>query len=158
VIAVEPENENYELLLQNTGRYPDIKTVRAAMWGSSGEMELRDTLTGPWGYTVCDIPSRTKTLNQKVPCITVRELMNQFQVKEIGILKLDCEGAEKSILEHAQDWIGSVSVLTAELHDGAVAGCNRAFSLATRDFLHFEKAGEKVTAYNSVSGEPSCRT
>jgi len=75
--------------------------------------------------------------------------MNEHGIESIDLLKMDIEGGEKDVLENSQEWIGSVSAMTIELHDGISMGCSRAFYLATKDFKVFETHGEKVTAYRT---------
>ena len=73
--------------------------------------------------------------------------MQNYDIDTIDIFKMDIEGGEKDVLEDATEWMGKVDVFTAELHDRICMGCDRAFYLATKDFVRFEKHGEKVTAY-----------
>jgi len=32
IFAIEPEESNYEMLKKNTSHYPNIKTIKAAIW------------------------------------------------------------------------------------------------------------------------------
>ena len=74
-------------------------------------------------------------------------MRNSYGIESIDLLKMDIEGGEKDVLENAQGWIDCVDTITVELHDRICMGCDRAFYLATKDFVRFEKQGEKVTAY-----------
>lgn len=148
VIAVEPESENYELLVANTANFDNIIPVNAAVWSKSGRRSILDRGTGPSGYTIVDEAPASHGLGQHVTCLSVPELMAQFNCEKIDLLKLDIEGAEKHVLEHSDDWIERVRIITVELHDRIVFGCDRAFYLATQNFARFDKTGEKVTAYS----------
>jgi FkbM family methyltransferase len=147
VFAIEPERENYEILLMNVRRHRNIIPIQAALWGSSGTRMLQDRLTGPWGYTIAETINRVESTGQRIDCITIASLLDEYKIEHVDILKLDIEGGEKDVLENSVDWIDKVNVITAELHDRICMGCERAFHLATRDFKRFEKHGEKVTAY-----------
>ncbi len=147
ILAVEPEESNFNLLLKNTDRYGNIVPVQAALWGTNGKRTIQDTGTGHWGYTVSNTPDQTESTGQEVECLTIIALMEKYHIDKIDILKMDIEGGEKDVLENSSDWIDSVDVLTVELHDRICLGCGRAFYLATQDYATFERHGEKVTAY-----------
>ena len=146
VVAVEPEAENFDLLVRNTRHLTNVVPLQAAIWSHATELPLQDRQTGQWGYTL--VPGeQTQAMSQMIECTTVPLLMKEHGHEEIDILKVDIEGGEKDLLEHSQDWIAKVRVLTAELHDRIQMGCDRAFYLATAKFSHFQRQGEKVTAY-----------
>jgi FkbM family methyltransferase len=117
VIAVEPEKGNFDILLKNTSSYDNIVAVNAAIWGETGRRNIHNRFTGHWGYTVSDTNNSTESTGQDIDCITIPSLMEKFDIKTIDILKMDIEGGEKSVLENSSDWIDSVEIITAELHD-----------------------------------------
>lgn len=147
IIAVEPEEGNFEMLLKNTEDYPNVTAVKAAIWGSDDKRTIQNRNTGHWGYTISETENQVESTGQEINCLTMETLMKEHEVETIDILKMDIEGGEKDVLEKASGWIESVNILTVELHDRICMGCDRAFYLATQDFKTFEKHGEKVTAY-----------
>ena len=147
IFALEPENENFRLLKMNTDRYPNVIPIQAALWKEDGVRPIQDRLTGPWGYTISEVPGKTHPTEQKIASITMETFMKKYDIETIDLLKMDIEGAEKEIFENSEGWIDRVKVITVELHDKFISGCSRAFYLATKDFSTFEKHGEKVTAY-----------
>ena len=36
IVAIEPDARNYQLLMLNTARFPNVHAVRAAVWKESG--------------------------------------------------------------------------------------------------------------------------
>jgi len=147
VFAIEPEQGNYDILLRNVEKCKNIIPIRAAVCGQEGARMIQDRSTGPWGYTVSETDNKTASTGQQVDCITIGSLLNDYNLHCIDILKMDIEGGERDVLEKCDDWISTVKIITAELHDRICVGCDRAFYLATREFTHFERNGEKVTAY-----------
>lgn len=145
--AIEPEQENYDILLRNTRKYKNIIPIKAALWSEKCSRTLKDRYTGPWGYTVSETDNKNESTGQQVECLTISSLVDDYDLRCIDILKMDIEGGEKQVLESAEEWIDKVNIITAELHDRICMGCDRAFYLATRHFTTFEKHGEKVTAY-----------
>jgi FkbM family methyltransferase len=147
IIAVEPEDGNFKLLLKNTSSFQNITVIKAAIWGSVEKRTVQNRFTGHWGYTVADTHNKIESTGQDINCITIDSIMKDFNIEKIDLLKMDIEGCEKDVFENSSGWINSVSVITVELHEGICAGCRRAFYLATKDFKTFEKHGEKITAY-----------
>lgn len=147
ILAIEPEKGNFELLVENVRRYENVVPIKAAIWGSTESRTIQNRNTGHWGYTVSDAQGAAVSTGQQIDCITIVDLMSEFEIEKIDLLKMDIEGGEKDVLENSEAWIEAVDIMTVELHDRICMGCDRAFYLATRDFERFEKHGEKVTAY-----------
>ncbi len=150
ILAIEPEASNFDLLQRNTADYPNITTIKAALWGVGEQRPILDRHTGHWGYTVSETANRTEVTGQQIRCLTVADLMDQYQIKKIDLFKIDIEGAEKNVFENAGPWIERVDILAVELHDKICMGCDRAFYLSTQNFQIFEKHGDKVTAYRHM--------
>lgn len=149
IIAIEPEEMNYKLLVKNTSSYKNIITINSALWGTIEKRTLQNRFTGHWGYTIANTTNSIETTNQEIKCITMESIIKTYTIDSIDILKMDIEGSEKNVLENSKKWIDLVKVLSVELHDRICIGCDRAFYLATKDFEVFEKNKEKVTAYKT---------
>jgi len=149
ILALEPESGNFELLKKNVVHYENVVPIKAAIWGSVDRRVIQNRNTGHWGYTVSDSQQAAVSTGQEIDCVTISGLMSEYDIDRIDLLKMDIEGGEKDVLENSQGWIDSVEIMTVELHDRICMGCDRAFYLATKDFVRFEKHGEKVTAYRN---------
>lgn len=147
IIAIEPEIDNFDILSKNTQSIENITVINAALCGTSGFRELQDRGTGSWGFTVTDVEGSATGTKQNIDCMTLCDIMSEYEIDQIDWLKMDIEGGEKEVLENAEAWIDKVNIMTVELHDRICMGCSRAFYLATQSFKKFEKNGEKVTAY-----------
>jgi FkbM family methyltransferase len=146
IIAIEPQRDNYELMVRNTADLHQITPIFGALAETAGERALGDRGTGNWGYTIVASDEADPT-GEIVSCVTIAELLDEYDFGAIDILKLDIEGGELAVLADCDGWIDRVEVITLELHDRIARGCSRAFYLATKDFSRFETHGEKVTAY-----------
>ena len=63
-----------------------------------------------------------------VRAITIDDIMGQFGMTAIDILKIDIEGAEKDVFEGDVDsWLPKTGMLGVELHDRMREGCACAF-------------------------------
>ena len=133
IITIEPDAQNYELLLLNTTRFPNVHAVRAAVWKESGNIALTDPGSGAWGLQVSK--SCTPTAGgDLVRAVTIDEIRQEFGLDRIHLLKVDVEGSEKEIFSAADAWIASVDAICVELHDRFKIGCSRSFFMAVQDF------------------------
>ena len=147
IIAIEPEESNYCLLLQNTKPYENISTVRAALWNQGGLINIEDPGRGKWGFITTNESSNiagTTYEHQKVKAITVDEIMLKYNIDNIDILKIDIEGAEKEVFECSSSWIGKTQSIIVELHERYKPGCNRSFYSATNEFDYEWQVGENI--------------
>jgi FkbM family methyltransferase len=147
IFAIEPDPENYDLLVGNTANKPNIIPINAALMAESGRVTLFDNPEkGEWGFsTICEVGGVKRA---EILGLSVADVMKKFQLDRVDVLKLDIEGAEKAILENSNDWIDSVAVIYAELHERFVPGTNRAFFRATEGFEDVSMKGEKVCTIN----------
>jgi FkbM family methyltransferase len=148
IIAIEPEEENYKLLKLNTAGYKNISTVNAALWNRSGEIALFATdFTNTLGYmTETNRTALKPSYKQKrlVKAITIEEIMCQFNIDHIDILKIDIEGSEKEVFESCENWLNRTNSIIIELHERKKNGCNRAFYCNTNGFDNEWIKGENI--------------
>ena len=119
-IAVEASKWNCELYKQNTGR--DVE-IQKAVWGKSGEklklqsykVDGNDTESGSFGVTefVSDKNGHGWQGDwEEVETISFEDL---FGETEIGLLKIDCEGAEWDFLMGKD--LSKIKWITGEFHN-----------------------------------------
>jgi FkbM family methyltransferase len=138
VIAVEPDPENFDLLLKNTGPYGNIRLLQAAAWGSNTPLRVEGQGRDYWSRTVRPTEASRDDI-ATVPGITISELMRRFDLSSIDLLKVDIEGAEKEIFaSNHEGWLGATKAILIELHDRFVPGCSNAFfkAIVGRPFAH----------------------
>jgi FkbM family methyltransferase len=132
IIAIEPDQENYDLLTKNTAGFGNVRTIRAALWPESGSVNLTDPGIGSWGLRItakdCDNPV------SPIRAITINDIMQEYRIDRIDLLKLDIEGSEKDLFANSDSWIESVEAICLELHDRFKVGCSRAFFKAVDEF------------------------
>jgi FkbM family methyltransferase len=133
IIAIEPDARNYELLMRNTTRFPNVHAVRAAVWKESGTISLTDPGFGAWGLQVSESYAPL-TDGDLIRAVTIDEIRQEFGLDRIHLLKVDVEGSEKEIFSTADSWISSVDAICIELHDRFKIGCSRSFFTAVQDF------------------------
>jgi FkbM family methyltransferase len=147
IIAIEPDEQNFELLVQNTARYPNVRAVRAALWAESGYVTLTDPGDDAWGLRLQEsVTGEDKSANRgiSVRAITMADIMRDFELKKIDLLKVDIEGSEKEVFDAADSWIAAIDAICVELHDRFKVGCSESFFNAVKDFGIELRRGEDV--------------
>jgi FkbM family methyltransferase len=146
VVSLEPSSENFALLQKNTQPFSNIVPLNRALLGSSRTATLSDRGTGEWGLTLLSstLERRQPTSVETVSAICIDDILSEYGVSGIDILKLDIEGSEKEVLSHSASWMPRVELLTVELHDRIVSGCSAAHDQATVGMRRVGQNGEKV--------------
>ena len=153
IIAIEPGRESFDLLVQNTAAFPNVQPLRAALWTESGTVSLSDPGDGAWGMRVTEstgsAPGPTGGSGpaagaDPVRAVTVTDVMREFGLGTIDLLKVDIEGSEKELFAAPGDWIEHVDAICMELHDRFKPGCTRTFFGAVEDFAIELRRGEDV--------------
>lgn len=126
IVAVEPERGNFELLRKNTSFYPNIHCVRAGLWKTDSLLRIANPTDAYWAFTVEELPPDMETASD-FRGITIESLMRDFGMKTVDILKIDIEGSEKEVFEHAEAWIDDVDCFLIEFHDRFKECCTQTF-------------------------------
>ena len=89
------------------------------MWHKACNLELKDGGNGLWSTRV------TESSTGPVRGITMSDILKDFQINRVGLLKVDVEGAEHEIFSDAQQWIEHVDARFA-------SSCTIVFAKAAR--------------------------
>ncbi len=147
IIAIEPEQSNFDLLKQNTSPYPNIIPVQAALWNRNEEINLVDPGLGKWGFMTDGKPASgaaSDNVCHPVKAMTVDRIIQDYGLGRVNILKVDIEGAEKEVFSDTSAWIDAVDAIIVELHERMKPGCNRSFYVGSNGFDHEWSQGENV--------------
>lgn len=154
VYALEPEPENFKLLVRNTRPYANIRPVQAALWHETTVLNIIDfgkhdnfqVVSDTMLANDHDIKSKIERYGGKVilkcDAICMADLISRFQLDGISLLKMDIEGSEREVFVHSSAWIGQVDAIIAELHEKWHPGCDEAFHANTDDFGRRWTVGE----------------
>ena len=141
IIAIEPARDNFALMEQNLGAYPNVTPVLGALAGEPGRAEIEDPGQDAWSYRT--MVSRDGS-GAGVEAMTVGQILERFGIDRVDLIKIDIEGAELEVMRTAGSWIGLVDAMVIELHERFRPGCTRAFYDATGGFAHEHHAGEHI--------------
>lgn len=165
VIAVEASESNFSLLVRNTAAWVSIEPVHAALWWQPASLVVTDPGTGAWGLQVRNADSRqadspvtgADSTGGSVRAITISDLVRDYDLARVDLLKLDIEGSEKELFSHPAPWLDEVDAICVELHDWFKAGCSRAFFEAVREFRVETWRGENVLVARAASAVRTLR-
>lgn len=112
VVAIEPDEANYNILVENLKPYGDrFSAIQAAIWPGAESVNLDRSLGEEWGFTV--LPSK----NGAIRTIDIPAILSGSGYDRISLLKIDIEGAEKQLFEADTSWLDQVDNIVIELHD-----------------------------------------
>ncbi len=120
VIAIEPEPENYKLLLENIrlNNKKNIFPINSVVSKSEKEQRFQ-IINDTGGCSLYQIRTQKRCSKKKrifVTSVTLDYLFDSFKLSKIDFLKLDCEGAEYEILESSISVLPKIKVLVIECH------------------------------------------
>jgi FkbM family methyltransferase len=152
IIAVEPEPSNFEMLRKNVSLYPNVVPIQAALWNKKKELHCSAIASGDHAYQVGEKHASYHDAGcNTVSGFSVRDLMTDFGIQRIDLLKVDIEGSEKEVFQDSESWIGHVGVIAIEIHDWIRSGSGESVISATADFELKWRHGE--TNYFARIGE-----
>jgi FkbM family methyltransferase len=108
ILAVEPDESNYEVLIHNF--HGD--SLKGAVWSHDCEVEIcRDFRDGKeWSYYV------REARGTGLKAYSIQTLMSDFDMPYVDILKMDIEGGEKEVFTNP-DFLKNVGIIAIEIHD-----------------------------------------
>jgi FkbM family methyltransferase len=130
IIAVEPEASNFEMLQSNCAGLANVFPVHAAIWSHPATLTFVNPYCGNWAFAMKERDDD----GTPVRGITIPQLIEEFSLSRIDVLKMDIEGGEKEVFSAPDlSWLDKVGMLAIELHDFERPGCAKAFYSALRD-------------------------
>ena len=150
VYAIEPEENNFQILEMNTRRYGNRITFNGAIAGSDGEVGLEDPGLSDWGFRTRPAPQGAKKVVKSISPATILADPRLAGLTPL-IFKIDIEGAESDLFSGETSWMGRFPLIIIELHDWLLpfSGSSRSFFNAIVrydfDFLH---RGENVFLFS----------
>jgi FkbM family methyltransferase len=128
IISIEPEKSNFKILKENTRNIPNIKIINAGLWHKKGFLKIINNGLGHWGFETIQATPK----DYDIKTTTISEVLKNSGFKEIDILKIDIEGAEKEVFSSNHQWLDKVKILIIELHERMNPGCKKAFDQAVK--------------------------
>lgn len=114
VVAIEPDDGNFDLLTRNTAAHSNVAPMRAALGAEAGFVAVRNW--GP-GWAV-----RTERAVDGLPIVTVPQAVASVADGGLFLAKIDIEGFERDLFASNLDWIDDAYVVLIEPHDWMLPG------------------------------------
>jgi FkbM family methyltransferase len=130
VFAIEPESSNFNLLKKNTKYNSNIIPIKAGLWSSKEYLKIYDPGFGKWGI---EVKKATKN-NYDLLGISINDLIKEYNLKKIDVLKIDIEGSELEVFSNNLSWLSKVDVIIIELHDYMFDDCSKVFYNAVNKY------------------------
>jgi FkbM family methyltransferase len=113
IISIEPDQENFEYLRLNTASYPKIIAIKSALWNKKEAISTVDN-----GYGKRGIMVEKNNGSNPLEATSISDLMEEFSISDIDILKMDIEGSEKEVFSNNyESWLPHTKCIIIELHD-----------------------------------------
>jgi len=122
IFAVEPQPENFAVLLKNTAPYPNIVPVQAGISSRATRLQLAAG-GGDWGWQTVEHDTG------EVETVTIPDLLGRGGVP--FIVKIDIEGFETTLFEDNVSWVRQIPVIVYESHDWMLPWRGTAHSIAS---------------------------
>ena len=112
-IALEPIPDIFEQLKKNYASYPNVKLVNKAIHSSEKEMLLyrvdpdkkeypdwaKGTASFYKNHHQLGPVKESDIIEQKVQCLSLKDLVKEYQIKHIDLLQIDTEGYDYEIIK-----------------------------------------------------------
>jgi len=137
LISIEPEKRNYELAEANLRPYRvkdnrDIELLRKCVHNNIGYYSLVDSRYSN-AYRISNVESEDDSQNY-VESITIQQIIQDFNLEKIDILKIDIEGSEYDLFAKDTEWLSHVKCLIIETHDNIRQGSTKMLFNAISSF------------------------
>ncbi|KKK60181.1 hypothetical protein LCGC14_3026920, partial [marine sediment metagenome] len=113
VISIEPHPKNYEVLVKNTERFPNVTTINKAAWKHGGTVAMDLPENSTVMANVQDLGRLRKYMTQ-VPCGTLSTILGDTFP---DFIKADAEGSEDTIFRACPEYLDRAKALIIEYHE-----------------------------------------
>jgi len=150
LFAVEPDAQNYGLLMRNLNASPSrarCQSVEAAVWSQETHLKIiRPESAGhvnqisvkPIGSGIGDY--------MPVQGMTIQQIIEKAGFDFIDVLKVDIEGAEVELFKGNTDWLNRVRWLAIEFHQGSRKESNFDVLMSERGWKILDESAHTVVA------------
>jgi FkbM family methyltransferase len=121
VVAIEPEAQNFELLVSNTSPFPNIVPMQRAIAARPGNVLIHDPGRGGWAMCA-GVEVGGGAVIGEIEALTVAQVVEQFPGTVPFLLKVDIEGAEGALFAENTDAMDAFPAVVLELHDRLFPG------------------------------------
>jgi FkbM family methyltransferase len=120
IVAVEPNEENFKMILKNTVNYPNVFAKQGGIWNDNKRLAIIDKAAYDNSFMVTEVAENTP---DSLPAFSIHSIMQEQGWSTLDVLKLDIEGSEKEVFEkNVEEWLPHTRMLIIEVHDNMRKG------------------------------------
>lgn len=143
VVAVEPDENNFEILKKNCELYDNIVCLNLGIWSENCKLKLINPGCGSMSFRFEKTDGSEGT-----NAICIETLLSSNHFEGVDILKMDIEGSEMEVFSKNNSWIDECRFYMIETHDRYAPDCTEFIDklLKKKGYL-YEKNGENRIYY-----------
>lgn len=112
IIAIEPDDDNYEMLKKNLQSFSNVCAIKAGIWKKVSKLQIKSNELGSWGITV------EESNDGAIQGLTIQSIIDKYKLQKTHLLKMDIEGSEMEVFQADDDeWLDLVNILVIEVHE-----------------------------------------
>jgi FkbM family methyltransferase len=145
IYAIEPDEANFKILLQNIGSNSRIVGLQGAVWDRPGQLTIINPQAGAGAFRVAEGEGPVRGFS-------IPEVVAMEELGTVFIVKIDIEGGEAALFRSNTEWVGDAAMITVELHDWLYPWehTSQSFLSAVSSFpMDFLVRGENVFCFRS---------
>ena len=117
ILCIEPEPENFKVLEFNLMGNNSCKKINGAIWSSTTKIKIAQDFRdkSDWSFRVEETDDENG-----IQAYSINELVSNYNIKFIDILKIDIEGAEKQVFTSKSSDLNFLNItkcIAIEIHD-----------------------------------------
>lgn len=148
ILAIEPDDSNFNMVQKNTQNYTNITCLQSAIWGKTTYLKIKNPNTEKWAFEVIEA---THNEDGSFKAFSISDLIEKMGWDSVDFLKLDIEGSEMNVFQSGyESWLPKTKLLIIELHERMQPGCTQVFENAMARY-NFKKSisGENLVYINN---------
>jgi len=132
IVAVEPNQENFEVLQKNIASFSNVKAKLGGIWNDNKYIVIVNAQDFDNSFMVEEVEAATP---KSIPAFSIASIMQEKQWATIDLLKLDIEGSEKEVFEkNYESWLPHTKMIIVEVHDHMRKGAAKSVFTATNKY------------------------
>lgn len=139
IIAIEPEENNFEMLKRNLSNFENVTCLKKGIWNKTANLEITNFTSGEAGFVVNEFENSSANTIQG---ISIADLMSEFKLDTIDILKIDIEGSEEQVFLEVPGWINDVKLIFCEIHEIMKPGLTQKITFMLSPYFNYFMNGE----------------
>lgn len=115
IFCFEPDKENFELLEKNVENYLNIVPLNYGLSDATGKIEIYDSSDD---FNFGGLSTIKKgNIRDIISVMNINQALKELDIKEVDLIKIDCEGAEFDILNTLNsEMLSKVEWIEGEFH------------------------------------------